>query len=419
MENVYLARQPIIDIRGKQYSYDILYLDANRESHIENDFYASASVVSNILNKFGARGFLNDNKVFVKIDEKFLMNDLIFSVPNNFFIFALFDKIEMSEKVIERIQQLKAKGYTLAINDTIIDAKKFAKYRPVLKELSYFKIIISSDVTNELRSIVSELRGKGINVVATKIEKDAQYEIAKNLGCEFFQGYFFSKPKILENAKYDASMFNVLKLYNLLLQDTNIDEIVSEFESNHALTVQLLQFINSGAFHFRDKISSIHHILTLVGRIPLAQWLMLMIYSKSASAKTEASPLMLMVKNRTELMQNLLKAIEPDAKSNALGEAYFVGVLSLIDTVFGVKLEKILDSMNVSDAVRAALLRYEGTLGKIYAVVRDIETFNIDAIAAFTSKYKLATKDIQRVVMESMESVNHFQKELAGEKGSF
>ncbi len=414
MENVYLGRQPIIDIRGKQYSYDILYLDANRESHIDNDLYASASVVSSILNKFGTRSFLSDNKVFVKIDEKFLMNDLIFSVPNNFFIFALFDTIEMSEKVIERIQQLKEKGYTLAINDTTIDTKKFAKYRPILRELSYFKINISSDVTNELRSIVSELRGKDIKVVATKIEKDAQYEVAKNLGCELFQGYFFAKPKIFENAKYDATMFNVLRLYNLLIQDTNIDEIVSEFEMNHALTIQLLQFINSGAFHFRDKISSIHHILILVGRIPLAQWLMLMIYSKSTSAKNEASPLMLMIKNRTELMQNLLKAIEPSVKSNALGEAYFVGVLSLIDTVFGVKLEKILDSMNVSDVVRAALLRYEGTLGKIYAVVHDIETFNIDAIAAFASKYKLATEDIQRVIMESIETVNNFQREMKG-----
>lgn len=419
MQNVYLGRQPIIDIRGKQYSYDILYLDKNRESHIENDFYASASVVSSILNKFGTRGFLSDNKVFVKIDEKFLMNDLIFSVPNNFFIFALFDTIEMNERVIERMQQLKEKGYTLAINDTVINAKKFAKYRPVLRELSYFKININADVTNELRSIVSELRGKGIKVVATKIEKDAQYTEAKNLGCELFQGYFFSKPKIFENAKYDATMFNVLRLYNLLLQDTNIDEIVSEFEMNHALTVQLLQFINSGAFHFRNKISSIHHVLTLVGRVPLAQWLMLMIYSKSVSAKTEASPLMLMIKNRTELMQNLLKAIEPNVKSNALGEAYFVGVLSLIDTVFGVKLEKILESMNISDVVSAALLRYEGTLGKIYAVVRDIETFNIDSIAEFASKHKLATEDIQRVVMESMERVNNFEKELAGEKGSF
>ncbi|MFA6196044.1 MAG: EAL domain-containing protein [Sulfurimonas sp.] len=414
MENVYLARQPILDIQGKQYSYDILYLDSHKQSHIENDLYASASVVSSVLNKFGTSAFVSGHKAFVKIDEKFLMNDLIFVVPNNFFIFSLFDIIEMSEKVIERIEQLKEKGYTLAINDTNLDASKFEKYKPILKELSYFKTNIHSDMGNETKELISKLKANGIKVVATKIEDDTHYEIAKKIGCELFQGYYFAKPKILENAKYDTAMFNVLKLYNLLIQDTNIDEIVSEFEKNHALTIQLLRFINSGAFHFKSKIASIHHVLTLVGRKPLAQWLMLMIYSKSTSSSVEASPLMLMVKNRTELMENLLKAIKPDVKSNALGEAYFVGVLSLIDAIFGVKLEEILETMNVSDLVRSALLHDEGTLGKIYAVVRDIEAFNVNAIAEFTTKYKLATEDIQRVVMESIENVNNFQREMKG-----
>ena len=89
--------------------------------------------------------------------------------------------------------------------------------------------------------------------------------------CKLFQGYFFVKPKIFENQKYDPAQAKILKLYTLLIEDTNIDEITSEFEQNHAITVQLLQYINSGAFHFRTKISSIHHILTLVGRAPLAQ----------------------------------------------------------------------------------------------------------------------------------------------------
>lgn len=413
MESIYLGRQPIIDTDSKQYSYEILYLDKNRQSTIENDRHASASVISSILNKFGTKAFLGKKKAFIKIDEKFLMNDLIFSIPNHFFIFSIFDTVDMSEKVIERVKQLKAKGYTLAINNTTLDIEKFEKYKPVLKELSYLKTEINQNVGSKIKNIVTDLKANGIKVVATKIENEAEYKQAKEIGCELFQGYCFAKPKILESTNDDANMFNVLRLYNMLIQDTNIDEIVTEFEKNHALTIQLLQFINSGAFHFRNKISSIHHILTLVGRRPLAQWLMLMIYSKSVSSGVEASPLMLMVKNRTELMENLLKAIKPDVKSNALGEAYFVGVLSLIDTVFGARLEDILESMHVSDLTRAALLHDEGTLGKLYAAVRDIEAFNVTAITEFANRYKLATKDIQRVVLQSIENVNSFEKELA------
>ncbi len=107
------------------------------------------------------------------------------------------------------------------------------------------------------------------------------------------------------------------------MQDTNIDEITEEFEKNHALTIQLLQFINSGYFNFSKRISSIHHVLTLIGRVYLSQWLMLMVYSKSVSKSGGVSPLILMAKSRTELMEGFLKAINPNVKSDILGEAYF------------------------------------------------------------------------------------------------
>jgi len=195
-----------------------------------------------------------------------------------------------------------------------------------------------------------------------------------------------------------------------LIEDTNIDEITTEFEQNHAITVQLLQYINSGAFHFRNKISSIHHILTLVGRTPLAQWLILMIYSKSVSTGTKVSPLMLMVKYRTELMESIIKKVDPDVRSNTLGQAYFVGVLSLIDTVFGVELEKILNDMHVDIAIKEALLNDKGVLGDIYVVVRDIESFHIHGVSKFIEKYKLNKSLIDELALNSMQKVITFEK---------
>ena len=130
--------------------------------------------------------------------------------------------------------------------------------------------------------------------------------------------------------------------------------------------------------------------------------------SKSVSKTVHHSPLMLMVKNRTELMENILKAVNPDVKSNALGEAYFVGVLSLLSTLFSVKLERILEEMHISDEVANALLKDEGILGEIYALIRDIEAFDTKSVHVFTSKYNLGTHQIEDVVLKSMEEVTYF-----------
>ena len=139
---------------------------------------------------------------------------------------------------------------------------------------------------------------------------------------------------------------------------------------------------------------------------------MLIIYSKSVTRTSKHSPLMLTVKNRTELMENILKTVNPYVKSDDLGEAYFVGVLSLIDTLFGVNLERVLEDLNISDNVVNALLKDEGLLGEIYALVRDIEAFDAKSVHTFTSKYNLGTHQIEDVVLQSMEEVNSFEEAM-------
>jgi EAL and modified HD-GYP domain-containing signal transduction protein len=409
MQSVYLGRQPIIDEETNLYAYEVLYRSNEQKSEADSDRYASAFVISSVLNKFGTRNLLGGRRAFVKIDDKFLLNDMIFSVPKEFFIFSLLESAEITPRVKERVAELSNAGYLLAINDLILTAQTMQKYAELFKYLSHVKIRLDTNISVGIEEMIQTLKTNAIKVVATKIEDSKQYVIAKTLGCQYFQGYFFAEPKIVENAKYEPSQLNILHLYNLLLQDTSIDELTKEFENNHEITLQLLQFINSGAFHFKKKIASIHHILVLMGRMPLAKWLMLMIYSKSVSKEKERSPLMLLVKNRTELMENILKTLQPNIKSNMLGEAYFVGVLSLIDTIFSEKLETILEDMNITQEVKNALLKDEGILGEIYALVREIEAFNTQAINKFEETYYLEKGVLKKIILDSIESVNKFE----------
>ena len=409
MDHVYIGRQPILDQNSELCAYEILYRSSKKSVSINDDRHASAAVINSILNKFGTKNVLGNRRAFVKIDEKFLMHDLIFTIPREFFVFSFFASIEMSEKVVERIEQLHKKGYILSINDISLDEKTLLKYKEILPLVDYVKINFNVyDVDGE-KDICEGFKKHGIIIIATKIEDKKTYQHAREYGCDWYQGYFFSKPQILENEKYEPQQMQILKLYNLLMQDVNIDEITNEFENNPEITVQLLQFINSGAFHFRQRISSIHHVLTLVGRISIAQWLMLMIYSKSVSKSSEQSPLMLMVKNRTEMMERVLKLLKPNVRSNALGEAYLIGVLSLMDNVFKVSLESILETINVSDKVKEALLEEKGALGHIYRLVKYIENFNTSAIVKFEQRYKLEPGAINQIVLECMQEVHKFE----------
>jgi len=410
MEHVYLGRQPILDADSNLVAYEILYRDGYQQKLGVSNLYVSAAVLNSILNKFSTNEILGNRKAFVKVDEKFLMNDLIFTIPSEFFIFSIV-QVELNERVIERFEQLKEKGYELAVNDVVLNEQSLQEYVNVLDTLSYVKIDFDKEFSEDIsvKNTIKALKNNGIKVVATKIETQEEFALAKDLGCDLFQGYFFAEPQVFKNSTYDAPLANILKLYTLLMEDTNLDEITAEFEKNYEITVQLLRYINSGAFHSKSRIASIHQILTLVGRIQLAQWLMLMIYSKSVSKNKKVSPLMLMIKNRTEIMECALKEIKPDVRSNMLGQAYFVGVLSLIDTVFGERMEVILEDLNVDEKVKEALLQHKGILGDLYLLTKDMEIFNTHGIKRFVQKYNLDESLIRILSLKSMKAVNAFE----------
>lgn len=398
MEHVRIGRQPILDKNSTIVAYALMYREEMQNS------YTSASLISNVLNKFGKRALLGERRAFVVVDEKFLLHDLILSVPSEFFIFSISGELSLTPRLQERIELLHSRGYALSLEH----AKTLEDFEPILASLQYAKIDIRQDIDTATKGVIAELKALGITVVGDNIYDTLHYNKAVALGCDWFEGYFFAELKIVENAKYEPSSFEVLKLYRLLMDDVNIDEITKEFEKNSEITLQLLQFINSGAFHFKRRIASVHHILTLVGRIPLAQWLMLMIYSKSVSSGKSSSALMQMVKNRTELMQKIVLLVEPNARSNRLGEAYFVGVLSLIDRVFGMRLEEILSQMKISLEVEDALMREAGLLGEVLALIKSIETFQTDTAAAFESRHQLKKGLINETILHCCESVESF-----------
>ncbi|MEA3371710.1 MAG: EAL domain-containing protein [Campylobacterota bacterium] len=399
---MYLARQPIVDRESKLRAYEILYRDSDRRSKINSDRQASVSVINSIFNRFGTNEILDDKRGFIKIDKKFLLNDLIFTIPDKFFVFALLDSIEMDERVVERVQQLHERGYVIVINDIKFTEASMQKYREIFDYLSFIKIDFEQELEYGLGNMILELKSHGISVVATKIENAKMYNQARKLGCEWFQGYFFAEPKVFTAPKYEVSQVDVFNLYNLLIEDTSLDDITLAFEKKPEITVQLLQFINTDTFHVVTKISSVHNLLTLVSRQRVADWLMLMIYSKSGSKKREERPLMLQIKNRTELMKHILITINPEARSNMLGEAYLVGMLSLIDQVFEKNLEDILESTHISDTIKSAILHESDILGDILKLVKEIESSNKEAEIAFETRYGLRENAIKELVAESL-----------------
>jgi c-di-GMP phosphodiesterase len=78
MEEVFIARQPILTAKEKIFGYELLFRNANRSGAVINDDHqATATVMMNALNNFGFSSLVGGRKGFININAKTLSSGFI------------------------------------------------------------------------------------------------------------------------------------------------------------------------------------------------------------------------------------------------------------------------------------------------------------------------------------------------------
>ncbi len=405
----YLARQPILDRRGELFAYELLYRDPNCGNAIQNHSVSTAVVLSNLMNHFGFEEVVGTRRAFVKVDDVFLMKGHILSVPKEKFVFSLFDTIDLRPALIERIEELHGMGYRFAINDTNPTVDMAVKFAPVLKYIDYVKANMADSDTERSTEEYAWVKQNGLSFIATKVESPEIHQRCLEIGADGFQGYYFAQPELQQRDALSAEQMAVLEIWKLIMADAPAKALVAAFEQVPTLVIQLIKYLNSAAFSFKVPIKSIGQVLSLLGRMPLMQWLLLIIHARGRVAEGH-SVLQSLLINRVETMVGLHRLMPSPASSEK--EVYFVGLLSFIEVLFGIPIGKVLDELNVDDSVREALIRQNGELGALLSAARSIEHFDTEAIEVFVKRYGIAQDGITPLMLATMEKVNRFEAAL-------
>ena len=406
----YLARQPILSKTGEILGYEILFRDTESLTEVKEDSVITSSVVSNIVNIFGIENVIGHYLGFIKVNIDFLEHELFASLPKERFVFSLFENELSAPEHCSKLIALSKTGYRFAINDTSLESLPDAP--ELLGAIDYLKIDTVALPPQQCTRLMAQCREHGIEVIASKVETHEAYDAFYELGASYFQGYYLRKPKLFENATIRAGDEAILQIWNLVQGDAPTDEIVEAFERHHALAVQLLRFINSAFFSMKQEITSIRHLIVLLGRQQLSRWLMLLLYSQKASANKNSHPLLLMVVNRTEIMTGLLQLLRPDCSRSDIESAYLVGMLSLIHLLFHMQHREILTHLNVSKEIEESMFEADCFLGRLLVMTRYIERNDTEQIGAFVAEQRLDPAKVNLLIVEAMKKVNRFDEAM-------
>lgn len=416
-KSLYFARQPILDVNGQTYAYELLYRSSlDQDFHpIQDDRAATAQVLVNTLNLTGLTNILGAAFAFININEELLMDEMVFSIPPEKFVLEILETVTINEQLIERIVELKSKGYRFALDDADCSKEYILNFQPIFQYMDFLKLDITLLDEEKLPQFLALFKKFDLKILAEKVETQEEFDKYKSLGCDYFQGFFFASPDIIENKRLDPEQVFILDMIREIQVEYNIDNISRKFEQNVALTLQLLRFINSAAFSFRSSIKSIRQSLMLLGPNQLKSWLLLISYAKpAAGAQGLHNPLLKLAQTRANMMQTLSKAIyKHECDSTFLEKAAFIGLLSLVEALFQSPIQTILNELNVDEEIVQTLILHKGDLGTIYQLVCAVELFNTESVDNFLDIIELDKGEFSSAIQEAYEITEKFSLSMS------
>lgn len=372
MSSVFVARQPIFELGRGLFGYELLYRrDAEIQRADGQDGYMSAEVISGALLGIGLKAITNGGLAFVNFSRVQLINESWNLFEPGDVVVELLESVEPTEETIAACRKMVEAGYRLALDDFVYTEAT----EPLLELASIVKVDVLGRPMDEIREVVQRLKPTGVRLLAERVETATVRDECTKMGFELFQGYLFSKPETLTKTDVAAGQLATMRLLNLLADpDTSDKQLDAAFQSDLALSYKLLRIVNAASMGGRG-IASIPHAVRLVGRETLHRWLSVILVASLGRLGDVSHEVAFTAITRARMCELLATTAQgPRAGSGA----FIVGLLSLLDVLLEVPMDKILANIELSDEVRGALLRRGGPFGAPLQLVEEYEKANWD-----------------------------------------
>jgi len=370
-EDIFIGRQPIFDKEGKCISYELLYRSSHEASEalFSNNANATARVIINLIHNIGLSSIIGNKIGYINVDEEIILSDIFLSLPKSKFVFEILEYTKVTPEVIVKVRHLYELGYHFALDDFSCENENIEYFKLLFPYIDIIKIDLLAVNPISIEAMVEKFSSYNIKLLAEKVENIEIFERCKKAGFDYFQGYFFEKPSIISGMKIEPSVLNAIDVINTLYSTNDMNRISEKFSFYPELTFNLLRYINSAEFSFRQEITSIKQILNLLGPSRLRSWLGLFLYSGEHEQMFQEA-IVDAAKFRANMMRELVIALgKPDLDD----EAFLAGSLSLIDTYLHISMEEIIEKIHLAQPIIDALLKREGFFGKLLLITEKLE----------------------------------------------
>jgi c-di-GMP phosphodiesterase len=373
-KDIFIARQPILDIDRRTFGYELLFRDGPDDVTVfEDPNEATQAVIERAYLDWGMEKLIGQRFGLINADPSLILRGLHRVLPPEGIILELREGDGFDGETMDALQRARREGYHFAL-DNVSSLDHIDRSR-ALSLCSLVKIDFQTTAPDSLASMVGQIKRikPDMMVVGEKVETGAQHGLAVEVGCDLFQGYYFARPDILRKSARPANALAVMALVaETQRQDVSIDRLEQVVGGDPSLAYRVLAVVNSSAFGLDRRVESLRHAIVLLG---INQVRHLAILLAMTATKDASEELIKLGATRARLLSRLVSS--HDASSGA----FTVGLLSVTDALYRTPMEELLQELPVSEPIQAALLHGAGEYGQLLQVAVAIEHADTERIA--------------------------------------
>ncbi|MBE8575343.1 MULTISPECIES: EAL and HDOD domain-containing protein [Vibrio] len=392
MKYSYVARQPILDTGKKTIGYELLFRDGPKNTfpEVEPELATSRLLSDHFLSTH--YNTLGDKLGFVNFPYASLINLVPTLFPKESLVVEVLEDCEPTDELLAAIKTIFDAGYTIALDD-FVPSKAWKRFLPYV---SIIKFDIRLTPIAKAAMFMNSLKGLDIKFLAEKVETYEEYQEAKKAGFTYFQGYFFSKPEMIQTRALNPAFLTTVQLLKEIAHDPiDFGEVERLITLDVTMSYKLLTYVNS-AGGSPTTIRSFRQALIYLGEQKLRKFVSLVAIASAKEDKPDSLYGLAVIRARQceLLVEKMNVKVEP-------GQAFLTGMFSLLDSLFDQPLKQVLDSVPIDLEIKQALIQRKGVLGAVLAMVVAYEQARWDEATRIRQLLKLSEAQLGQAYDEA------------------
>ncbi len=353
-----VGRQPICAADGSLHAYELLFRTPQHTCEFTDGSRATSTVLLNTFVEIGLDRVVGTYKAFVNLTRDFLVGDHPLPSRPDRLVLEVLENIEIDEQLIKGIRSLKRQGFKIALDDV--------SFHPDLEPLLALADIVKVDLRivplDALKEHCRQFRRWPVSLLAEKVETYEEFEVCKALDFQLYQGFYLSKPNIMQRVKSKTNKLIIVQLLaEICAKQFSFERVADIVRQDAGLCCRFLRYVNS-AFNGLQSIRSVDHALVMMGSKGIRA-MTAMLHASGMSevpAQCVASTLL-----RGQMCRMVGEAVLPEDADSLCT----LGILSTLEVLLGEPIEAMIDELPITPEMRVALLSYAGPMGQILKAV--------------------------------------------------